>query len=212
MNIDLVYILSVLAVILVSMTLHEAAHAFVGFWLGDNTAKLQGRLTLNPLKHIDPFLSVLLPLMLAIAGAPIFGGAKPVPFNPNNVRGGEWGPALIAIAGPFTNFVIAFIAFGIWAIIGGLSSVNELSGVLILFVHVNLGFFIFNLIPIPPLDGSRVIYALAPDFFRSWMEKAENFGLIFIFIIVLVFGNAFGEFMVNIINFFLDVFSRIFLA
>ncbi|MFZ2125180.1 MAG: site-2 protease family protein [Candidatus Saccharimonadales bacterium] len=212
MNIDLVYILSVLVAILISMTLHEAAHAFVGYWLGDNTAKLQGRLTLNPLKHIDPFMSVLLPLMLAIAGAPIFGGAKPVPFNPNNVRGGEWGPALIAIAGPLTNFVIAFIAFGAWTIVGGLSDMTLLSEMLITIVYVNLGFFIFNLIPIPPLDGSRVIYALAPEFFRRWMEKAENFGLIFIFTIILVFGNAFGEFMANLISLFLSVFSRIFLA
>jgi Zn-dependent protease len=211
-NIDLIYILSILTIILISMTLHEAAHAFVGYWLGDNTAKLQGRLTLNPLKHIDPFLSVLLPLMLAIAGAPIFGGAKPVPFNPNSVRGGEWGPALIAIAGPFTNFILAFIAFGVWAIVGGLPGMSILSGVLIEVVYVNLGFFIFNLIPIPPLDGSRVIYALAPEFFRRWMEKAENFGLIFIFTIILVFGDAFGVFMINLINLFLDAFSRIFLA
>jgi Zn-dependent protease len=202
----------VLGVILISMTLHEAAHAFVGFWLGDNTAKLQGRLTLNPLKHLDPFMSVLLPLVLAIAGAPIFGGAKPVPFNPHNVRGGEWGPALIAIAGPFTNFIIAFIAFGIWTIVGGLSDTTVLSGVLATTVYVNLGFFIFNLIPIPPLDGSRVIYALAPEFFRRWMEKAENFGLIFIFTIILVFGDAFGQFMINIMSLFLNIFSRIFLA
>src|SRR5687768_7485872 len=115
---DITYILVVLGVILISMTLHEAMHAFVGYWLGDDTAKLEGRLTLNPIKHIDPFLTIVLPLTLAIIGAPIFGGAKPVPFNPARVRYDEWGAALIAIAGPLTNLLIAFIAFGVWVVAG----------------------------------------------------------------------------------------------
>ena len=110
---DIGYIVILIGVILFSMTLHEAMHAFVGYWLGDDTAKRQGRLTLNPIKHIDPFLTILLPVMLAlIPGAPIFGGAKPVPFNPDRVKGGEWGAALIAVAGPLTNFIIAFIFSG----------------------------------------------------------------------------------------------------
>lgn len=90
MSFDVVYIVIVIVVILLSMTLHEAMHAFMGYWLGDDTAKAQGRLTLNPIKHIDPFLTILLPVGLAIAGLPIFGGAKPVPFNPYNLRFGEW--------------------------------------------------------------------------------------------------------------------------
>jgi Zn-dependent protease len=150
--------------------------------------------------------------MLAIVGAPIFGGAKPVPFNPNNVRGGEWGPALIAIAGPLTNLVIAFVVFGIWSLIGGVSNQGILSGMLITAVYVNLGFFVFNLIPIPPLDGSRVLYALAPEFFRRWLEKMESFGLIFIFAIILIFGDTFSAFLINAVNFFIDVFSRVFIA
>src|SRR6478752_4718560 len=108
---DIGYIILIIIIILLSMTLHEAMHAFTSFWLGDDTAKLQGRLTLNPIKHIDPFLTLILPLGLAIVGAPIFGGAKPVPFNPDRVRGGEWGAALIAVAGPLTNLLIAFIVF-----------------------------------------------------------------------------------------------------
>jgi Zn-dependent protease len=206
---DITYIAIVIVVILLSMTLHEAMHAFVGYWLGDDTAKLQGRLTLNPIKHIDPFLTLLLPVMLAIIGAPIFGGAKPVPFNPARVRYDEWGAALIAIAGPLTNLFIAFILFGVYALAGA-PSTGLLAEILTTAVMVNLGFFIFNIIPIPPLDGSRVLYALAPDFVRRGMEAIEQYGIIFVFIIVLAASSLIGEFMRTAINFFLAVFGHIF--
>jgi Zn-dependent protease len=206
---DVTYIAIVIVVILLSMTLHEAMHAFVGYWLGDDTAKLQGRLTLNPIKHIDPFLTLLLPVMLAIIGAPIFGGAKPVPFNPARVRYDEWGAALIAIAGPLTNLVIAFVLFGVYALAGA-PSTGLLAEILTTAVMVNLGFFIFNIIPIPPLDGSRVLYALAPDFVRRGMEAIEQYGIIFVFIIVLAASSLIGTFMLGAINFFLSVFSHIF--
>jgi len=206
---DVTYIAIVIVVILLSMTLHEAMHAFVGYWLGDDTAKLQGRLTLNPVKHIDPFLTLLLPIMLAIIGAPIFGGAKPVPFNPARVRYDEWGAALIAIAGPLTNLLIAFVMFGVYAL-AGQPSTGIFAQILVTSVTVNLGFFIFNIIPIPPLDGSRVLYALAPDFVRRGMEMIEQYGIIFVFIIVLAASSLIGEFMVAAINFFISVFSQIF--
>jgi len=209
MNIDIVYIIIVISVILVSMTFHEAMHAFTGYWLGDDTARLHGRLTLNPIKHIDPFLTILLPLMLALAGAPIFGGAKPVPFNPNNVRFGEWGAALIALAGPLTNFLFAFLAFGIWVVIGAPNQGIWVQ-IFITAISVNLGFFIFNLIPIPPLDGSRVLYALAPEFVKRGMETMEKFGIIIVFLIILLAGSIFGSFMVGAINFFLGLFEHIF--
>ncbi len=209
MSIDLVYIVIVLVVILLSMTLHEAMHAYVGYWLGDNTARLQGRLTLNPIKHIDPFLTIVLPVTLALLGLPIFGGARPVPFNPNNVRFGEWGAALIAASGPLTNLIIAFVGFGIWVVLGtpatGIAS--QIFGAI---VSVNLGFFVFNSIPIPPLDGSRVLYALAPEFFRRGMEFVERYGIIVVFAIVLLAGPAIGTLMSTAINFFIDVFSHIF--
>jgi len=209
MNIDLTYIAIVIITILISMTLHEAMHAYASYWLGDDTARLMGRLSLNPIKHIDPFLTILLPIMLAIAGAPIFGGAKPVPFNPNNVRWGEWGAALVAIAGPFTNFVIAFFIFGTWALVG--APVQGIWGqIFITAIHVNLGFFIFNMIPIPPLDGSRVLYALAPEFVRRGMESIERFGIIIVFAIILFAGAAFTTFFVTAINFFMLLFARIF--
>ena len=185
MQIDIVYILIVIVVILFSMTLHEAMHGFMAFWLGDDTAEREGRLTLNPIKHIDPFLTLLLPVMLAVIGAPIFGGAKPVPFNPARLKYDEWGAALVALAGPLTNFVIAFILFASFVLFG--ASQDTIAGqFLITGVLVNLGFFVFNMIPIPPLDGSRVIYALAPDFVRRGMEAIEQFGLIFIFALVLL--------------------------
>lgn len=215
MTIDFLQLGVVLGVILVSMTLHEAMHGFVSYWLGDDTAKLQGRLTLNPIKHIDPFLTILLPLMLAIVGAPIFGGAKPVPFNPDRVRGDEWGVAAVAIAGPLTNLFIAFVLFGIGAVLGfnvaelTYKSIPEM--ILAYGVFINLGFFVFNMIPLPPLDGSRVLYALAPEFVRRGMELIEQFGLIFVFAIVLLGSSVIGSIMLTVIQFFVDVFSKIFL-
>ena len=211
---DIGYIIMIIGIILFSMTLHEAMHAFMGYFLGDDTAKLQGRLTLNPIKHIDPFLTIILPVLLAIAGGPIFGGAKPVPFNPDRVRGGEWGAALVAIAGPLINLFIAFIAFGIYAVMFMQNNIAGSEGllaeILITTVMVNLGFFIFNMIPIPPLDGSRVLYALAPEFVRRGMEAIERFGIIVIFGLVLLASAAIGRFMGSAMEFFITIFSRIF--
>lgn len=209
MGTDVLYIAIVLIVILFSMTLHEVMHGFVAYWLGDDTAKSQGRLTLNPINHIDPFLTILLPILLALSGGPIFGGAKPVPFDPARVKYDEWGAALVAVAGPLTNFFIAFITFGIWVFIGmpdaGLVGQFFRSAII-----VNLGFFIFNSIPIPPLDGSRVLYALAPDFVREAMEVVERYGLILVFLIIVLAGTALGTFMVGAITFFYSFFIQIY--
>lgn len=209
MELDITYIAIVLGVILISMTIHEAMHAFVGYWLGDDTAKREGRLTLNPIKHIDPFLTIILPLTLALIGAPIFGGAKPVPFNPDRVRGGDWGAALVALGGPLTNFLFAFVSFGIWVLVGT-PTTGLGAQILTAFIGVNLGFFVFNMLPFPPLDGSRVVYALAPEFVRTGMRWIERYGLIFIFALVLVASGPIGMFMQAAISFFIDVFSAIF--
>lgn len=206
----------IIGVILFSMTLHEAMHGFVAYWLGDDTAKREGRLTLNPLRHIDPFLTILLPMMLALVHLPIFGGAKPVPFRPDRVRYGDWGAALVAMAGPLTNLLIAFIVFGIAALIGDnptySNSNNILSMVLSYGVVVNLGFFIFNMIPLPPLDGSRVLYALAPNPVRRGMEYVEQYGLLFVFVFVLLVSNFIGLYINSAIQFFIDLFSKIFIV
>lgn len=210
MEFDIAYIAIVLLVILFSMTLHEVMHGMVAYWLGDDTAKLQGRLTLNPIKHIDPFLTILLPVFLAIAGGPIFGGAKPVPFNPARVRYDEWGAALVAIAGPLTNLVIAFIFFGSYVVLGMPPQTELVGQFLITAILVNIGFFVFNMIPIPPLDGSRVVYALAPDFIRGGMEAVERYGIIFVFAIVLFFNQQLGQFMLAAIQGIWGVFRAIF--
>lgn len=204
-----IHLVIVLGVILLSMTLHEAMHAFVAFWLGDDTAKREGRLTLNPIKHLDPFLSILLPVTLAILGGPIFGGAKPVPFRPDMVKGGDWGAALVAIGGPLTNFLIAFIVFGIWATLG-YPSQGIGAEILQTAIGVNLGFFIFNMIPIPPLDGSRVLYALAPEFVRTGMRFIEQYGIFVVFALVLVASPFIGAFMGGAIDFFVNLFASIF--
>ena len=207
---DIGYIAIVIGVVLLSMTLHEAMHAFMGYWLGDDTAKLQGRLTLNPIKHIDPILTIALPVMLAmIPGAPIFGGAKPVPFNPDRVRYDEWGAALVAVAGPLTNLLIAFVTYGVYVLTGG-PAAGVMGEVLMIGVVVNLGFFIFNMLPIPPLDGSRVLYALAPEFIRRGMEAIERMGIVVIFLIFLVASPLISAFMGRSIDFFVDLFTRIF--
>lgn len=202
-------IVIIIGVILVSMTLHEAMHGFMAYWLGDDTAEREGRLTLNPIKHIDPFLTILLPVMLAIIGGPIFGGAKPVPFRPDKVKGGDWGSALVALAGPLTNLVIAFVFFGIWALTSDMSLGIGLT-IILMMVSVNLGFFVFNMLPIPPLDGSRVMYALAPEFVRAGMRFIEQFGIFFVFILVLFAGSLLGTYMSAVIGFFIDAFSFIF--
>ncbi len=213
---SLLNLLVVFGVILVSMTIHEAMHGFIAYWLGDDTAKLQGRLTLNPIKHIDPFLTILLPLMLALVGGPIFGGAKPVPFRPDRVRYEEWGAALVALAGPLTNFILAFLTFGIGTLLGyNMFTVGGTPGVLGMVITygviINLGFFVFNMLPIPPLDGSRVLYALAPEFVRRGMELVEQYGLIVVFALVLLASSVIGTIMSTVITAILELFARIFI-
>lgn len=214
-NMDLAYLGIVLGVILVSMTLHEAMHAFMGYFLGDDTARVEGRLTLNPLRHIDPFMTVLLPILLAVLGLPIFGGARPVPFNPQRVRFGEWGAVFVALAGPLTNLFLAFLAFGVGVIGGVITSgglvQNTLVGQIVsLTVLINLGFFVFNMLPLPPLDGSRLLYALAPESVRCGMEWIEQYGVMVVFIIVMIGQAAIGRIMTVATNGIIQLFCVIF--
>ena len=206
MNISAIII--VLIIIVGSVILHELAHGVMAYWLGDRTAKEAGRLTLNPIKHIDPFMSILVPVMLYILNAPVFGGAKPVPVNFSNLKWREWGMALVALAGPMTNFLIAFIAF----LIGHFSGIlygagGEISGFIISeIIFINLGFMIFNLIPIPPLDGSRVLYAISPDGVRNVLSSIERYGIIIVYILILLCGQLFSQLMVSGMNGILDFF------
>ena len=207
-------IIIALGVILVSMTLHEVMHGFMAYWLGDDTAKHMGRLTLNPVKHIDPFLTIVLPLVLIAVGGPVFGGAKPVPFNPTRLKYEEWGVALVAIAGPLTNLVLAFVAYGI-GVLGGVVTADGILAttfglVLHTFITVNLGFMVFNMLPLPPLDGSRVLYALAPDFIRRSMETIEQLGVMMVFLIVILANTFIITYITHGVEFFLSLFSWVF--
>lgn len=208
----LVSVLVILGVILVSMMLHELAHGFVAYLLGDDTAKDEGRLTLNPLKHLDPVLSVVMPLLLFISGGPVFGGAKPVPVDARKLKHGAWGMAMVALAGPLTNFVLAFVGFLIGYFTGAFSLGmygTFYQEVMMNFVGVNLGFGVFNLIPIPPLDGSRVLYALAPDQVREVMKGMERWGIMIVLILVVVFSPVVSAIMSGAINGIWDVFCWI---
>ena len=200
----------VIIVIISSMVLHELAHGMVAYKLGDTTAKDDGRLTLNPLKHLDPVMSLALPLLMYLTGGVVFGGAKPVPVNPGKLRGGKWGMAAVAIAGPATNFLIALAAFllGYYFEVSGLVEI-----ILREYVVINLGFMVFNLIPIPPLDGSRVIYPIMPDFVQRWMDGMERFGVMVIYILLIVAGGFFSWVMngavMGVYQFFLNLVGAI---
>jgi Zn-dependent protease len=185
-NLSAIEIVVVIISILISMGFHEAVHAFVSHWLGDTTAKNEGRLTLNPLKHVDLYTTILLPLLMILIHVPPIFIAKPVPFNPEKVKYGDFGVALIGLSGPITNFVLALIGSIIIKIFG--SGMPNITIYLLLFIEINILFFIFNLIPIPPLDGSRVLYAFAPDSLQKIMRRIESFGFISILIVfVLLF-------------------------
>jgi len=177
------------AILIMSVVIHEVSHGYMASFLGDPTAKLAGRLTLNPIPHIDPVGSIILPLILSlIPGGIIFGWAKPVPFNPYNLKAGKWGPALVAIAGPVSNLILA-VFFGLiirqadWL---GLSpAVVSISGMIVL---INVILMIFNLIPVPPLDGSKIFFALLPYRFRRIENMLQNNQFIVIIAVLLFAG------------------------
>lgn len=201
-------------IVLVSVILHELSHGVVAYWLGDRTAKDAGRLTLNPLKHIDPVMSIIVPVILYLLHAPVFGGAKPVPVDSRNLKWREWGMALVAVAGPLTNFLLAFIVFLIGHFTGWAYGTG---GEMLRFItteaiYINLGFMLFNLIPIPPLDGSRVLFAIAPDGARRFLASMERYGFIIVYLLIILLGNVFSSLMVNgtngILNFFYMLVGR----
>lgn len=179
-------------VLILSVVVHEVSHGFMAEKLGDPTARLAGRLTLNPLKHLDLFGSFLLPLILSLVpGGIIFGWAKPVPYNPMNLKNPEKGAALIAAAGPLSNFGIAIGLSAVYHLLGlatndTLLAARDLIGLIVL---INVALAVFNLVPIPPLDGAKVATALLPDsargikyFFRENNPYGWAILLAFIFI------------------------------
>lgn len=216
-SVDFIFSITVL---IMSVVVHEVSHGYAAYSLGDPTAKNEGRLTLNPLKHLDPFGSVLLPLILVLIRSPfIFGWARPVPYNPYNLSNQRWGPALVGAAGPASNIFVAFI-FGIlgfllpltasireelWVkfVFGfltrqislgviGSNFVESVYAIFLLIIFINLLLAFFNLVPIPPLDGSKVLFALIG---RHWPELEyfmERWGfMVLIFFIFFLFRFIF---------------------
>lgn len=177
--------------ILFAMGLHEAMHGFAAHWLGDDTALLEGRLTLNPLKHVDMLTTVLLPVILIAVGLPPIFAAKPVPFNPYRVKYDEFGAALIGLAGPFTNLALAIVSAVIAHLLVGRVG-DVIVNALVMFVQVNVGFFVFNMLPIPPLDGSRLLYAVAPEPVQGFMAQFERMGIGAVILILLLFMSFLG--------------------
>ncbi len=180
----------ILIILLVALPFHEFAHALVAYRLGDSTAKLLGRLTLNPLVHFDPVGGTLLVLtLLAPGGLFVFGWAKPTPVNPANLRGGRNSDALVALAGPATNLVLAAAAAIPFRVMmeTGVEVPDLILGILFLFIQINVSLMIFNLIPLPPLDGSHVLLALV-DPRTSWRLRSflERYGSIILLGLILI--------------------------
>jgi len=183
-------------VLIMSIVLHEVAHGYSAYLLGDDTARRSGRLTLNPIKHLDPFGSVILPLFMIIMNTGFFiGWAKPVPYNPANLRNGKRGDFIVAISGVAVNLMIAII-FGLLMRFGpmlglplyadGSSTINPFYQISTIIVLMNLVLAFFNLIPIPPLDGSKILFSLLPARLRYVENFLERWGL-FLLVFFIVF-------------------------
>ncbi len=186
--------------IILALSIHEAMHAFTSHWLGDTTAEDMGRLSLNPLRHIDPFTTIALPIItLILFQVPILA-AKPVPFNPDRVKFEEFGAALVAAAGPLTNLVLAVLTALLLHLV---TAGGPLIDFMITFIELNVVLFIFNIIPIPPLDGSRVLYAFAPESVQRFMDQIEPYGLFLVFGLVLT--GVLIPILTNLDNFILQL-------
>lgn len=173
-------------VFIYSIILHEIAHGWVADRLGDPTARLMGRLTLNPIPHIDPLMSILVPLLLRFSGSSvIFGAAKPVPIDPYNLREPRKDMGLIGLAGPATNLILALIFAATAHLLFAFAPIAILIQLLANAALINIVLAVFNLIPIPPLDGGRVLTAILPSNFANSLASLERFGLLIIMFLFL---------------------------
>lgn len=192
-----VSILIFIFIFLATVTLHELSHGAVAYALGDQTAKRMGRLTLNPLKHIDPLWTLVLPMTLIFLGLPAIGMAKPVPVNFLALRHPKQDMIWVAVAGPLANLVLASALVLIYKITGNI--------VFLYCIYFNLGLAIFNLLPIPPLDGSRVLTGLLPARWGYYFWRMEYLG--FILVLFLVWMGWLTSLVIPGINFFCDFFE-----
>lgn len=182
--------------IIIAITFHEFSHAWASYMLGDPTSKNLGRLTLNPLKHLD----LIGTLLLVFVG---FGWGKPVPFNPYNLKNQKWGPALVSVAGPVMNITLALV-FGIGlkliVVYSNLPMTNGLIQLLNAIVIINIILAVFNLIPVPPLDGSKILYAILPQRFSGAVVTLEKWGPFVLIFMVIFAGTLFGALFSVIVN------------
>jgi len=185
-----------IAVLIMSVVIHEVSHGYSAYLLGDSTAKYAGRLTLNPLRHLDMFGSVLVPVMTYLLGGFIFGWAKPVPYNPYNLKNQKWGPAVVGISGPAANLLVALF-FGLLLRFGAAYAFLPVASmqIITLIVFINILLAIFNLVPVPPLDGSKVLFAVLPHQWQHIRIFFERYG----FFILLFFIFFLWRFILPII-------------
>jgi Zn-dependent protease len=182
-----------LAILIMSIVIHEVSHGFMAEKWGDNTARYAGRLTLNPIKHLDMFGSILLPALLFFMQAPfLFGWAKPVPYNPDNLRNIKWGTVAVASAGVLANLFIAIIFAVLLRLIPVFGLPEGLYTIGSLIVFVNLALAVFNLVPIPPLDGSKILFSFLPASMRQVEDFMEQYAFVFLIVFLIYFSKFLG--------------------
>jgi Zn-dependent protease len=204
-SIDTSTIILIAIFLLVAFPVHEFAHAFVAYRLGDGTAKMFGRLTLNPVVHFDPIGGLFL-VITALFGGLIFGWAKPTPVNPQNLRDRRNGEVLVALAGPASNLIMACIAaIVVRVIIAVGATVPELVGTLLVgFVQINIALAIFNMLPIPPLDGSNLLFRfLSPQQLWQWRPVLTQYGFLILIVVILVLRGPISNLILNVTGFLL---------
>jgi len=204
MSDTIILIVLAIPILALSIAAHEMMHALISYKLGDDTAKHMGRISLNPMKHIDPLLTVVLPLFLILIEVPPIGAAKPVIFNPNRIKYEEFGVAMVAIAGPLTNLLLALL-FGILLSFTVDGSFFEI--IAELGLYINTGFFIFNMIPYPPLDGSRILYAFAPEPIQRLMRSIESLGMVGFLMFFFVLFPLIRPVVINLNNSLISLFT-----